>query len=333
MRRIRLFLFALILAVSCFGSPIIAAQEAPKSANASTKFEISFPASLHASPITGRMFLFIAKDSSNEPRLQNPAILVGADVKAEQPGELAIIDGTMPGYPAHNLSEIPPGDYYVQAMLNVYTEFHRADGHVIWAHMDQWEGQHFFRSPGNLISEPQKLHLDSSIGYRFRIQLQKTLLPIEVPADTEWVKHIKFQSKLLSQFWGHPIYIGATILLPKGYDTHPDVHYPVIYLQGHFSLQAPFGFTTAPDEPGAKSWAELRKEWASKYLVNMPEPPPGTKYNGALMDVESGYQFYQAWNSDDFPRMIAVTFQIQPRTSMIRMAPTLLMPDLTATPS
>ena len=42
----------------------------------------------------------------------------------------------------------PPGEYFVQALLNVYTRFPRADGHVIWAHMDQWEGQQFNRSPG-----------------------------------------------------------------------------------------------------------------------------------------------------------------------------------------
>jgi hypothetical protein len=197
----------------------------------------------------------------------------------------------------------------VQAVLNVYTEFHRADGHVIWAHMDRWEGQEFSRSPGNLACEPRKLHLDPSGGYSFKIGLEKLLPPVEVPLDTEWVKRIKFQSKLLSQFWGRPIYLGATVLLPKGYDTHPAVRYPVIYLQGHFSLDAPFGFTTEPDKEGTKSWARQREEWAAQHLRNMPEPPAGTHYNGSLMNVESGYEFHQAWNSDDFPRMIAVTFQ------------------------
>src|SRR5262249_7490669 len=37
-------------------------------------------------------------------------------------------------------------------------------------------------------------------------------------------------------------FIGATILLPKGYDTHPDVKYPVNYSQGHFSTGAPGGY-------------------------------------------------------------------------------------------
>jgi len=32
------------------------------------------------------------------------------------------------------------------------------------------------------------------------------------------------------------------VLLPKNYDKHPDVRYPVNYVQGHFSLGAPGGF-------------------------------------------------------------------------------------------
>jgi hypothetical protein len=66
--------------------------------------------------------------------------------------------------------------------------------------------------------------------------------PIKVPADTEMVKRIKIQSAILTKWWGQPIYLGATILLPRDYDKHPDVRYPVNYIQGHFSLAAPGGF-------------------------------------------------------------------------------------------
>lgn len=276
---------------------------------AATHFEITFPASVHATPITGRLFLFLAGKEGTEPRLQQPLELLGADVHAAKPEKPVVIDLTTPGLPARTLGDVPSGDYFVQAVLNVYTEFHRSDGHTIWAHMDQWEGQQFVSSPGNLISEPQQVHFDPKGGSGFKINLNKVIPPIQIPPDSEWVKRIKFESKLLTQFWGRPIYIGATVLLPKGYDAHPDVHYPVIYLQGHFSLDAPFGFTTAPDPTGAKSWARQREEWTAQHLNNMPEPPPGTHYNGALMNVESGYEFFQAWNSDSFPRMIAVTFQ------------------------
>jgi Putative esterase len=272
------------------------------------RFNIFFPASVHPTPVTGRVFLFVSKNDKTEPRFGDDVVVFGVDVRATNPDEPAVIDDATLGFPVSSLSQIPAGDYYVQALLNVYTEFHRADGHVIWAHMDQWEGQDMGRSPGNLISEAQKVHLDSSTGYKHELRLNKVIPPVEVPPDTEWVKHVKFESKLLSRFWGHPIYIGATVLLPKGYDAHPDVHYPVLYLQGHFSLEAPFGFTTEADKPGTKSWARQREEWSAKRL-NMPEPPDDVHYNGSLMNVESGYEFYQSWKADGFPRMIAVTFQ------------------------
>src|SRR5215472_4493011 len=225
--------FGIVMSLVFFGSAATAAaQEATRPATGNTRFEISFSAPTHAEPITGRVFLGLASNATPEPRLQSsPTIVLGKDVRRMQSGEQVIIDSATAGFPLHSLSEVPPGDYYVQAVLNVYTEFHRADGHTIWAHMDQWEGQDLARAPGNLVSEPQKLHVDPSSSQTFRISLSKVIPSIVVPADTEWVKRIKFQSKLLSQFWGRPIYIGATVLLPRGYATHPRVQYPVIYSQ------------------------------------------------------------------------------------------------------
>ena len=75
------------------------------------------------------------------------------------------------------------------------------------------------------------------------LTLTKTLPPVTVPPDTRWVKRIKIKSELLSKFWGQPMYIGATVLLPKGFDSEPTRRYPAIYVQGHFGLGAPFGFT------------------------------------------------------------------------------------------
>ena len=31
------------------------------------------------------------------------------------------------------------------------------------------------------------------------------------------------------KWWGHPIYLGATELLPKDHDEHPEVHFPFNY--------------------------------------------------------------------------------------------------------
>src|SRR5262249_52068783 len=108
-----------------------------------------------------------------------------------------------------------------------------------------------------------------------------TIPPVIMPSDTQYVRHVKIQSKLLSQFWGQPIYLGATVLLPEGYDAHPGAHYPVVYQQGHFNLQPPFGFSTAP----------------------APEAP--TAGEGRI----AGTELYKRWTSAGFPRMVAVTFQ------------------------
>jgi len=234
------------LLVACFAvaAPLLCGAEP----NADLRFEISFPASAHAGAVTGRVFVMISREKEPDPRDQaggwgDAPPMFGEDISGLKPGEAAVIDGSTLGYPTDSLHSVPAGDYYVQALLNVYTEFHRSDGHTIWAHMDQWEGQQFNRSPGNLYSEVQQVHLDPAAGYDVKLSLTRVIPPIQEPADTQWVKHVKIESKLLTAFWGHPMYIGAIVLLPKGYDAHPDVRYPVIYEQGHFSLSPPFRFS------------------------------------------------------------------------------------------
>ena len=228
---------------------------APASA-AELRVEISFPASVHAQPVTGRAFVVLSRRNSPEPRLQtgnwgDAAPLFGVDVDQLKPGAGVVIDSTTLGYPIESLKDLPPGDYYAQALLNIYTEFHRADGHVIWAHMDQWEGQQFNRSPGNLYSKVEQVHLDPGASFNLKLSLTEVIPPVHLPQDTEWVKHIKIQSPLLTKFWGRPIYLGATVLLPRGYETHPGVRYPVIYHQDHFSLGPPFPFMT--EKPDSES--------------------------------------------------------------------------------
>jgi len=107
-------------------------------------------------------------------------------------------------------------------------------------HDDQWEGQRWERSPGNLYSKPVKMHIDPTSGTICLIadQVNPTC---HGPADTEYVKHIKFKSELLSKFWGRPIYLGAVVLLPRDYD-RATIRYPIDYVQGHFSLEAPYRF-------------------------------------------------------------------------------------------
>ena len=50
--------------------------------------------------------------------------------------------------------------------------------------------------------------------------------PIEPPVDTAYVKHVRIQSELLTEFWGRPMYLGAHVLLPHGFEEHPEARYP-----------------------------------------------------------------------------------------------------------
>jgi Putative esterase len=210
----------------------------------------------------------VSRTNENEPRLQigrQGVPFFGRDVEQLAPGHDATITDADLGFPVAKLSDLPPGDYYVQGFVNVYTDFHRADGHVVWMHDDQWEGQRWNVSPGNLYSDVQRVHIDAASGGVIRLSAAHVIPPVTIPPDTAWVKRFKFRSALLSKFWGRPIYLGATVLLPKDYD-RTEIRYPVNYIQGHFSLRAPEGF-------------------------------------------EVGSDFYKAWVSGDFPRMILVTFQ------------------------
>ncbi len=255
------------------------------------RFSISFPKSIHAEPVTGRALLIISRDSNPEPRFQNHPVdrglpTFGRHVNALAAGAPMIIDASVPGFPLKSLADLPAGDYFAQAVLNVYTEFHRADGHTIWAHMDQWEGQNFITSPGNLYSVPQRFHVDARTGGTHTLVLTKSNPPRTIPPDTKWVKQIKIQSKLLTAFWGKPIYIGASILLPAGYDEHPDVHYPVIYDQAHFGLRPPLRFTES-------TWPF----------------PPDVVAEMTNNGQDTPLEFSSAWTGPGFPRMIAILFQ------------------------
>jgi enterochelin esterase-like enzyme len=252
---------------------------------ADVRFRITLPAT-QKQPITGRVFVIVSRIDNPEPRLQvgswrSHVELLGRDVQGLQPGQFTVIDALTMGYPLRSIRELPAGDYYVQALLNVYTRFQRQDGHAIWAHMDQWEGQQFNKSPGNLYSDAQRFHLDPIGGYEIQLTLSKSVPSVQVPPDTKYVRHVKMESKLLSQFWGQPIYLGATVLLPEGYEEHPQAHYPVLYEQGHFGLRPPLGFSEelSAGEPQARE--------------------------GRL----SGQALYKRWTGTNFPRMIAVTFQ------------------------
>jgi hypothetical protein len=208
------------------------------------RFEISFASSAHAAPITGRVYVALSRTSTAErgPIAQageTGAPLYGVNIENLAAGKATVIDAGTFGHPVQSLRDIPAGEYWVQPFVNVYTRFARADGKTIWAHMDQWEGQNWRRSPGNLFGEPVKITFNPKSSAPIKLVADKVIPPIVVPPDNESVKRIKIQSSILTKWWGQPIYLGAVVQLPKDYDKHPEAKYPIVYSHGHFSLRAP----------------------------------------------------------------------------------------------
>ena len=263
------------------------AQTRPSGPASKLRLEISFPESISGQPLDGHILLGISTDPSSEPRFQLreeealSAQFFGLDVEGWKPGTTAVIDSTSLGYPLVSLDELPAGDYYVQAVLNIYETFHRADGHNVKLPPDKGEGQKWNRKPGNLFNKPLRVHLDPQQASGVRIQLTEKISPIEPPKDTQYIKHLRIESKLLTAFWGRPMYLGATVLLPEGFDEHPTAHYPLLVHHGHFEADWEFFATNAP--------AESRPDRLSR--------------------GQYAYRFHQDWISGRLPRMLLVSIQ------------------------
>lgn len=247
---------------------------APAFAADGPRIEVGFSTAARAVPVTGRVYVAISRDNDKPPIQQvdvGGVPLFGRNVEALKPGETAAIGPDDFGAPLASLRDLPAGEYWMQPFVNVYTEFRRADGHIVWLHMDQWEGQDWKRSPGNLYGEPVKVRFDPASDAPIKLVADKAIASIPFPADTAEVKRFRIRSKLLSDWWGQPIWLGATVLLPKGYDQHPEVRYPVVYDHGHFSTAAPMGF----DRPKSK----FRDYWLADgtprvVVVTLQHPSP-----------------------------------------------------------
>src|SRR5215469_15501045 len=253
---------------------------------ADMRFEISVPRELQPGPLTGRVYVMISHKNDPDLRIQVGRLGIpffGRDVENLAAGAAAVVDATDLGSPVVSLKDIPPGEYWVQGFVNVYSEFRRADRHVVWMHDDQWEGQHWTRSPGNFYSVAQKMTLDASKGYSIKLVCDQKIPPVAAAPDTEFVKRIKFQSPMLTKFWGRPIYLGATVLLPRDYTTS-SVSYPVLYEQGHFSLAAPMRFDT--DKDLQAQW--VRDDFPRMIVVTFQHPNPYFDDSYAVNSVNVG---------------------------------------------
>jgi len=221
------------------------------------------------------------------PRTQ---LLFGLAVDALRPGQEVALDDNAYGYPIRHLRDVKPGEYTVQAVLHRYETFHRADGHTVKLPMDRGEGQHWNLAPGNLLNKPQKISL--APGARMTLTLDQEIPPIPAPADTKYIRHLRIKSELLSKFWGRDMFLGAAVLVPDGFDAHPQARYPMMVYEDHFVRDFD-GFRTEPPDPN------LKPDYSERFHL--------AGYN--RIQQQEAYKFYQQWIAPGFPRYLVVKLQ------------------------
>jgi hypothetical protein len=156
---------------------------------------------------------------------------------------------------------------------------------------DRGEGQQWNRKPGNFFSTPRQLFFDPA-GPSIEVKMDQEISKIDEPEDTEYVKHIKIKSELLSKFWGQDTYLGAHVLLPQGWAVHPDVKYPLAIMHGHFPDDFG-GWRTTPPDPN------LEPDYSDRFGIS--------GYNKIVQ--QENYDFYKLWTGPNFPRVIAIEIQ------------------------
>lgn len=261
----------------------------------SPKITISIAEELSENLQDGRLLLLFHHDEGTEPRFAvsddvHSAQVIGMDFENHQIGESFEFDISGFGYPIENYKDIPSGEYWVQAYVVKYETFNRSDGHTIKMPMDQWEGRQWNRTPGNVYSKPLKVNWDGKSD--LSIEIDQINPPVEEPEDTEFIKHIKFRSDLLSDFWGRDIYLGAHILIPRDFEQNTDEHYPLMIFHGHFTPNFGGFRTSPPDE-------DLEEEYSPRFGI----------YGYNKIQQQEAYDFYQKWISPDFPKFIAIEIQ------------------------
>jgi len=287
----QLFYFSLIglLLFSCSAS---------KEEASSLQFAISFTEALSQEAQDGRLLLMLSNNNKAEPRFQivdghNTQLVFGVDVEGMKPGDEIMIDAKAFGYPIESLKDIPKGEYFVQALINRYETFNLSTGHTVKLPPDKGEGQQWNTKPGNFYNQPFKVKIDPNSPAIVKVVMDQEIPPVKEPEDTKYIRHIKMQSKLLSDFWGRPTYLGAHVLVPEGFDEHTEARYPLMIYHGHFPSDFG-GFSTEAPDPNMDT-----TDYNSRFGI----------YGYKKIQAEEAYNFYKQWTSKNFPRFLVIEIQ------------------------
>ena len=136
------------------------------------------------------------------------------DVEDWKPDTPIVVDDSALGFPGPP-SGLKPDTYTLQAVMR-----------------RNLDSPSIGRGPGSAYSEAAGHELYGGSG-RIELRIDRLVEPRPF-GETDRVKLVELRSELLSDFYGRDVIMKAAVILPAGYDEHPDVHYPAFYWIGGF---------------------------------------------------------------------------------------------------
>ena len=186
----------------------------PVPAQSSATVRVVLDRSVTDKPVSGRLLVLFSKKSTPSP-MQGPnwfapEPFVGMNVSDFQPGQALDVTDAADGFP-RQMSQIPPGKYFVQAVLDHDLDF-----------ADHKNG------PGNFYSPVTQVDVRPGRGINLELRLSKKIRALRYK-EKRLVKVISHRSQLLSDFHQRDVKDRALVLLPKSYLSQPNKRYPVYY--------------------------------------------------------------------------------------------------------
>jgi hypothetical protein len=178
------------------------------------EFHLTFEKNVSEKPFTGRVYVMLSKEPATSlrsgPSWFRPEPFFALDVKDWKPGEPLVLGKNALGYPA-TLDKLATGTWCIQAVM----DFDR--GNIS-----------FSTAPGNGYSEPLRRELNAAESGPVKLTLNQVYKP-RAFVETDNVKLVEIESKLLSDFHHTATKMRAAVALPESFADNPQKKYPVVY--------------------------------------------------------------------------------------------------------
>ena len=201
-----IFAPAVVLAVAILF--ISAAAAAP------VRFQVKIdPAVAGDAPLSGRLLVFMTKSDKPLEAIEadftdpNAVWITGMEVRNLSANSTVTVDADAVSFPA-GFSKAPAGEYQIFALLDR-------------DHSYTYKGA----GAGDIYSRVVKTTMPAE---ETEITLYKTVSERKIDVPTN-ARLIEFESPLLSAFWGRPIKMQASVILPPSYDKSTSQKYPTVY--------------------------------------------------------------------------------------------------------